>query len=136
MSDENRAPWEKVRNRVAVGALVIAAGFAVEGGLTIQTDPERWIDQDGRAVTDLERLREGTGYSTELSILAHPGDRYVLGAGDTLAFTPVLWVGAGTPAGVYTATFTRVDVRTVGWPFGESGEFTIATAVPAYEARR
>ena len=38
---------------VVVGALVIAAGLAVEGGLTIQTDPERWIDQDGRAVTDL-----------------------------------------------------------------------------------
>ena len=59
---------------VAVGALVIAAGLAVEGGLTIQTDPERWIDQDGRAVIDLERLREGTGYSTELSILVEAPD--------------------------------------------------------------
>jgi hypothetical protein len=76
------------------------------------------------------------GSPTELSILAHPGDRYVLGAGDTLTFTPVLWVGAGTPAGVYSATFTLVDVRTIGWPFGESGEFTISTAVPEYEVRR
>jgi uncharacterized protein len=59
---------------VALGALVVAAGLAVEGGLTIQTDPERWVDQDGRAVTDLERLREGTGYSTELSILVEAPD--------------------------------------------------------------
>jgi hypothetical protein len=58
---------------------------------------------------------------------------YVIGAGDTLAFTPVLWVDAGTPAGVYTASFKLVDVRMLGWPFGESGEFSIATAVPASE---
>jgi hydrophobe/amphiphile efflux-3 (HAE3) family protein len=59
---------------LALGALVVAAGLSVEGGLAIQTDPERWIDQDGRAVTELERLREGTGYSTELSILVEAPD--------------------------------------------------------------
>ncbi len=53
-----------------------------------------------------------------------------MGMGDTLAFTPVLWADAGTPTGVYTATFKLVDVRMVGWPFGESGVFIISTAVP------
>ena len=57
----------------------------------------------------------------------------MIGAADTLAFTPVLWVDAGTPAGMYTASFKLVDVRMLGWPFGESGEFSIATAVPASE---
>jgi uncharacterized protein len=59
---------------VAVGALVVAAGLFIEGGLAIQTDPERWVEQDGRAVTDLARLREGTGFSTELSILVEAPD--------------------------------------------------------------
>jgi hydrophobe/amphiphile efflux-3 (HAE3) family protein len=59
---------------LAVGALVVVAGLSIEGGLPIQTDPERWIDQDGRAVTELERLRDGTGYSTELSILVEAPD--------------------------------------------------------------
>ena len=45
------------------------AGLAVEGGLAIETDPERWVDQDGRAVADLDELREGTGFSSELTIL-------------------------------------------------------------------
>jgi uncharacterized protein len=59
---------------LALGALVVAAGLGVEGGLAIQTDPERWVDQDGRAVTDLEQLREGTGFSSELSILVEAPD--------------------------------------------------------------
>jgi hypothetical protein len=101
---------------------------------------EDWDNSLAGVVVALELVSKSAalqiGSPTELSILAHPGDRYVLGAGDTLAFTPVLWVGAGTPAGVYTATFKLVDVRTIGWSFGESGEFTISTAVPEHEARR
>jgi uncharacterized protein len=59
---------------LALGVLVVAAGLSVEGGLAMQTDPERWIDQDGRVIADLEQLREGTGYSTELSILVEAPD--------------------------------------------------------------
>ncbi|HET6950601.1 MAG TPA: hydrophobe/amphiphile efflux-3 (HAE3) family transporter [Acidimicrobiales bacterium] len=65
--------------RVAVpllvaAAAIVGAGLVAEAGLTIQTDPERWIDQDGRAVTDLEALREGTGFSSELTILVEADD--------------------------------------------------------------
>jgi hypothetical protein len=98
---------------------------------------EDWDNSLASAVVALELVSKSAalniGSPTERSILAHPGDRDVIGAGDTLAFAPVLWVDAGTPAGVYTATFKLVDVRTIGWPFGESGEFSISTAVPASE---
>jgi hypothetical protein len=98
---------------------------------------EDWDNALAGAVVALELVTKSEalhiGSPTELSILAQPGDRYVIGAGDTLAFTPVLWVDADTPPGVYSATFKLVDVRTIGWPFGESGEFSISTAVPASE---
>jgi hypothetical protein len=50
------------------------AGLAVEGGLPIQTDPERWVDQSGEAVGELTALRTGTGFSSELSILVEGDD--------------------------------------------------------------
>jgi hypothetical protein len=59
---------------LVVGAAIVAAGLAVEGGLAIETDPERWVDQDGRAVADLDELREGTGFSSELTILVEAPD--------------------------------------------------------------
>jgi hypothetical protein len=59
---------------VLVATVVVAAGLVVEGGLAIETDPERWVDQDGRAVTDLEELREGTGFSSELTVLVEAPD--------------------------------------------------------------
>jgi hypothetical protein len=103
------------------------------------TEPfgEDWDNSLVGAVIALELVSKAAalhiGSPTELSLLAHPGDRYIIGAGDTLAFTPVLWVEAGTPAGVYTVTFKLVDARPIGWPFSESGEFRISTAVPASE---
>jgi hypothetical protein len=59
---------------LVAGVVVAAVGFAMEGGLPIQTDPERWVDQDGTAVTDLTDLREGTGFSSDLSILVEADD--------------------------------------------------------------
>ena len=59
---------------LALGALAVTAGLVIEGGLAIETDPERWVDQDGRAVTDLDELREGTGFSNELTIMVEAPD--------------------------------------------------------------
>ena len=98
---------------------------------------EDWDNSLAGAVVALELVAKSPelhiGSPTQLSILNHPGDRYVIGMGDTLAFTPVLWVEGGTPAGTYSVTFKLVDVRMMGWPFGESGEFIISTAVPESE---
>ncbi len=59
---------------VAIGIVIIVAGLAVEGRFTIQTDPERWVPQDGQTVQDLHSLRAGAGFSTELSLLIEADD--------------------------------------------------------------
>jgi hydrophobe/amphiphile efflux-3 (HAE3) family protein len=68
------APARAALPLLALSALIAAAGLAVEGGLAIETDPERWVDQDGRAVTDLEELRDGTGFSSELTVFVEAPD--------------------------------------------------------------
>jgi hydrophobe/amphiphile efflux-3 (HAE3) family protein len=67
-------PGRMVVPVVIVGLAVAGAGLVVEGDLGVQTDPERWVDQDGTAVRDLEALREGTGFSSELSLLIEADD--------------------------------------------------------------
>jgi uncharacterized protein len=58
----------------ALGALILAAGMVVEGRLPIQTDVERWVDQDGTAIGELEDLREDTGFSHEFTMLVEADD--------------------------------------------------------------
>lgn len=59
---------------VLVGVVVVAAGVAIESSLPIETDVERWVDQDGAAITELERLRNGTGFSSELTMMVEAPD--------------------------------------------------------------
>jgi predicted RND superfamily exporter protein len=59
---------------VLAGVAVIVAGLAVEGRFTIQTDPEQWAPQGGETVRDLRALRDGAGFSTELSLLIEADD--------------------------------------------------------------
>lgn len=62
------------------------------------------------------------------AILAHPGDRQVLGNGDdvNLEFLPVFWVEASAAPGTYSAEFRLVDVNTEGGrtPIPASGRFS------------
>lgn len=57
-----------------VGAAIATAGLVVEGGMPIQTDPDQWVDQDGEAATGIRALRDGTGFTSELSILVEAPD--------------------------------------------------------------
>jgi uncharacterized protein len=57
-----------------IGFVVIGAGLAVEGRFTIQTDPERWVDQGSETVRQLEELRDVTGFSSELVVLVEAPD--------------------------------------------------------------
>ncbi len=59
---------------LVAGVAIAGAGLAVEGGLPIQTDPEAWVDQDGKSVEDLRQLREGTGFSSELTVMVEADD--------------------------------------------------------------
>lgn len=56
------------------GLAVGIAGLAVEGRTPIQTDPEAWVGADASSVQELTRLREGTGYSSELDLLVEADD--------------------------------------------------------------
>lgn len=59
---------------LVVGALIVVAGFMVEGKPTIQTDPEKWIPQQGQTEKSLKALRATTGTSTELDFLVEAPD--------------------------------------------------------------
>ncbi len=54
---------------VVIGALVVAAGLAVEGRFTIQTDPERWIPPNGSTERSLRQLRAQAGFSSEVDFM-------------------------------------------------------------------
>jgi hydrophobe/amphiphile efflux-3 (HAE3) family protein len=59
---------------LVVGSAVAVAGLVAEGGMPIETDPDRWIDQDGEAATGIRALEEGAGFTSELSILIEAPD--------------------------------------------------------------
>lgn len=57
------------RSAIAFAVLAVAvlvAGVLLEGRFKIQTDPERWVNQDTQVIRDLDRLRSETGSSSEL----------------------------------------------------------------------
>ncbi|MDQ1635550.1 MAG: uncharacterized protein QOJ32_2359 [Frankiaceae bacterium] len=51
-----------------LSVLVFGLGAAFEGSLKLQTDPERWVNQDTQVVKDINTVRTETGASTELGI--------------------------------------------------------------------
>lgn len=57
-----------------VAVVILVFGLAVGGRVTIQTDPERWVPQDGETVKELKALRENTGFSSELGFLVRSAD--------------------------------------------------------------
>lgn len=59
---------------LVVGSVIAVVGLVAEGGMEIETDPDRWIDQDGEAATGIRALEEGSGFTSELSILIEAPD--------------------------------------------------------------
>ncbi len=57
-----------------VCAVVIVAGFSVEGRFTIQTDPVKWVPQSGKTIKNLNQLQDDTGFSSEFSLLVSAKD--------------------------------------------------------------
>ena len=53
----------------AIASLVIfAAGIAVEGKLTLETDPVRWVNQQSQTVKDIRTVEAQVGSSAELGV--------------------------------------------------------------------
>jgi hydrophobe/amphiphile efflux-3 (HAE3) family protein len=69
---------------IAVGsAAVFAGGILVEDDLTIQSDPEQWVNQDSQVIHDIDTLKAETGSSSELGIFIESDDLF---SDETAAF--------------------------------------------------
>jgi hydrophobe/amphiphile efflux-3 (HAE3) family protein len=67
-------PRAVVMSVFAVGVVLAAAGFVVEGRMPIETEAERWVSPDGDAVHELTTLRASTGFSTQLGVMISADD--------------------------------------------------------------
>jgi len=69
---------------LAVASIVIfAAGLAVEGRLTIQTDPIQWVNQSSQTVTDIHTIERQVGGANELGVFVQSDDVF---SDDVIAF--------------------------------------------------
>jgi hydrophobe/amphiphile efflux-3 (HAE3) family protein len=60
---------------LAVASVVVfAGGIVVEDQLTIQSDPEEWVNQDTKVIRDIDTLKRETGSSAELGIFVESDD--------------------------------------------------------------
>jgi hypothetical protein len=69
------------------------------------------------------------GNSSTLDLFG-TGNRYLLGDGATLDFTPVFWVAGNAPAGTYSAEFRLLDLGTNNAVLGQGGTFNLDFAAP------
>jgi len=63
------APWF-----AAASLLVFLGGIAVEGKLTLQTDPSQWVNQHSQVIKDLNVLNREVGSSSELGVFVKSND--------------------------------------------------------------
>jgi uncharacterized protein len=60
---------------LAIASVVIfVGGIIVEDQLTIQSDPEEWVNQDSQVIADINTLKSETGSSAELGIFIESDD--------------------------------------------------------------
>jgi hydrophobe/amphiphile efflux-3 (HAE3) family protein len=64
-------------------AAVFAGGILVEDDLTIQSDPEEWVNQDSQVIHDIDTVKTETGSSAELGIFVESDDIF---SDETAAF--------------------------------------------------
>ena len=65
---------------LVLSILIFGLGVAFEGSLKLQTDPEKWVNQDTQVVKDINEVRSETGASTELGIFIEDSQREPNGA--------------------------------------------------------
>ncbi len=54
-----------------VAVVIFGAGLAVEGHITLQTDPIQWVDPGNQTVKDVNALKAGTGTENDVGALVH-----------------------------------------------------------------
>src|SRR5919106_1785339 len=68
---------------IVASALVFAGGVLVEDDLTIQSDPEEWVNQDTQVIRDIDTIKREVGSSAELGVFVEAGDVF---SDETAAF--------------------------------------------------
>ncbi len=53
---------------VVAAVAIFAGGIAADGHLTIQTDPEKWVNQHSQVIKDVNTLRARSGSASELGV--------------------------------------------------------------------
>jgi hydrophobe/amphiphile efflux-3 (HAE3) family protein len=117
----------------AIGLVIGAAGIVVEGTTPIQTDPEAWVGSGAASVKELVKLREGTGFSSEIGLSITAADTTsseVVGWIDTYArrlmeLHPKALVRPDSPA-------TLVSSVTGATPSGEDVQALLSVAPKDY----
>lgn len=103
-------------------------GYGSAEYVMFHSKSDGWTNSlDGVVVAmELVEKTEGlhVGTTKQLDALANPGDRVVMGDGNTFEFTPVVWTEASAPAGTYTLKFKLVDVSGSASPMLDSGIVT------------
>ena len=56
--------------------VIFAGGILVEGKLTLQTDPIKWVNQDSQVIHDLNKIDAETGSSSELGVFIQSENQF------------------------------------------------------------
>lgn len=89
---------------------IFALGLFVESDTPIETDPQKWVDQDSQTVKDLETLAEQTSTASELSVFVRANDVFTdeigqfvteLGVTELETYPDTLVTASGLPMTVY-----------------------------------
>jgi hypothetical protein len=59
---------------VVAAVVIFVGGILAEDKLTLETDPERWVDQDSEVIANIDALRAETGSTGELGIFVQSDD--------------------------------------------------------------
>jgi hydrophobe/amphiphile efflux-3 (HAE3) family protein len=61
---------------VLLSVAVFAGGVLAEDHLVVQTDPERWVNQDSQVVKDIDHVRDKVGATSELGLFVQSDDLF------------------------------------------------------------
>ncbi len=88
----------------------------------------RWTNSLDGVVVAMELVQKSpelrVGTADQLEVLVNPGDRVIMGNGNSFEFTPVVWAEPDTAPGTYELKFKLVDVSGSPSPMLESGIVT------------
>lgn len=103
-------------------------GYGSAEYVMFHSGSRRWTNPLAGAVVAMELVEKSPGLHVgtddQPDALVNPGDRIVMGDGDTFEFRPLVWTEADAEPGTYSLRFKLVDVSGGPSPIEESGIVT------------